>query len=221
MITSRIISFDNKSFDFKLLIEDLLNEKCLKNLHKSLSLDNDIKPISKDTHSNPHKIFYRKLDNGWDDFTKLYNNFIKEFVLDILGKDKILFQTLPNLRISFPNNVAVSTWHKDTDENNLHPNGEINFYLPITKSYKTNTIWIESEANKKDFKPINLEYGQIFMFSGGDLTHGNKINLTGDTRVSFDFRVLPIENYNPNHPFKTRTKNLAFKSGEYYSEIST
>ena len=187
---------------------------------KAFDIDNDIKPITKDTHSYYHKTFYKKLDSGWDDFTVLYNKFIKEHVLKILGKEKILFQTLPNLRISLPNNVAVSTWHKDSDKDNLHPSGEINFFLPLTKAFDTNTLWIESNTNKNDFNPINIDYGQLFIFSGGKLTHGNKINQTGKTRVSFDFRVLPFENYNPDYPFKTRTKNLAFKPGEYYSEAS-
>ena len=221
MIESKILNFDTTKFHFKKYIQDLFNLINLETLHESFKFDtNNIKPISKDTHSNPHKIFYKKLDSGWEEFTNLYNQFIKDFVLKTLVKDKIFFQTLPNLRISSPDNVAVSTWHRDSDNENLHPKGEINFFLPLTRSFDTNTIWIESESNKNDFKPINVNYGQVFMFSGGELTHGNQVNKTRYTRISFDFRVLPLENYNPLHPFKTRTKNLAFKPGEYYSEIS-
>lgn len=221
MIKSEILNFDTKKYNFRQYVQNLFNLSDLEKLHKSFDFDTEnIKPISKDTHSSPHKIFYKKLDDGWKDFVSLYNQFIKDFVLKTLSKDEILFQTFPNLRISFPENVAVSTWHKDTDNENLHPKGEINFFLPLTRSFDTNTIWIESETNKKDFKPINVDNGQVFMFSGGELTHGNQINKTKVTRVSFDFRVLPLENYNPLHPFKTRTKNLAFKPGGYYSKIS-
>ena len=220
MNRSKILNFDITNYKFKELIQDLLKLEHLEKLPNAFDLDDKIKPISKDTHSHPHKLFYSKLDNGWSDFTDLYNKFIKEFVLKTLKKEKILYQTLPNLRISLPNSVAVSTWHRDSDKDNLHPSGEINFFLPITKAFDTNTIWIESEKDKKDFQPINMNYGEIFMFKGGDLMHGNKVNNTSKTRISFDFRVLPMENYDPNHPYKTRTKNLAFKPGEYYSEAS-
>ena len=46
------------------------------------------------------------------------------------------------------------------------------------------------------------------MFNGGECIHGNKTNNTGKTRVSFDFRILPLENYNPDYKARTRTKIL-------------
>ena len=151
----------------------------------------------------------------------MYKNFINDFVLDTLSKERVYYQAYPNFRISYPGNVAVSTWHKDSDSENLHPIGEINFFLPVTKSFDTNTLWIESEPGKEDFKPINLEFGEIFMFNGGEMSiHGNKTNNTGKTRVSFDFRILPLENYNPDYKARTRTKNLEFKPGQYYSDTS-
>ena len=42
------------------------------------------------------------------------------------------------------------------------------------------------------------EYGQYCMFNGNKCTHGNKPNKTSLTRVSFDFRVIPISKYNPD-----------------------
>lgn len=218
MTYHKIYSFEKKIFNFKSHIEKLFNLDALEKMHENYEFDDKIKKICKDSHSSPHKIFYEKLNKGWPELSNLYKKYVKEFVLKILNKERIFYQTFPNFRISFPENVAVSTWHKDTDNQNLHPNGEINFFLPITKALDTNTLWVESKPDKKDFKPINLDYGEVFMFSGGDLMHGNKINKTGFTRVSFDFRVLPIEKFNPNHPYKTRTKNLAFKPGEYYSD---
>ena len=73
----------------------------------------------------------------------------------------------------FPNNKAVGEFHRDRDYN--HPLDEINIWVPITSSKKTNTIWIESKFDKNDYKPMNLDYGQFLIFDSG-LKHGNRIN---------------------------------------------
>ena len=217
---NKILAFDKKKFDFDLILKDLFEVKELEKLHLKHASDNGIKPISKDTHTFAHKAFYNKINNGWPYFENLYKKFVNEFVLNALGKERVYYQTFPNFRISFPGNVAVSTWHKDSDSENLHPRGEINFFLPVTKSFDTNTIWIESKPDKNDFKPINMKFGEIFIFNGGECTHGNKTNNTGSTRISFDFRIMPLENYNPEYKGRTRTKNLEFKPGQYYSDTS-
>ena len=216
----KIFTFNKKKFKFDVLLKDLFELKELEKLHKSYNTEDSTKPVTKDTHTDPHKIYYKKINDGWLAFESLYKNFINDFVLNALGKERIYYQTLPNFRISSPGNVAVSTWHKDSDSENLHPKGEINFFLPITKSFDTNTIWLESKPDKKDFSPINLEFGEVFMFNGCECTHGNKINQTGKTRISLDFRIMPLENYNPDYKEKTRTQNLEFKPGQYYSSTS-
>ena len=35
----------------------------------------------------------------------------------------------------------------------------------------TNSIWVESEEDKKDFKPYHLKYGNLFRFNGNTCTH--------------------------------------------------
>lgn len=216
----KILKFDKEKFDFDQILKNLFQIDELEQLHASYSGEGVIKPISRDTHTHPHKIFYKRINEGWPYFENLYKSFVNDFVLNIIGKKRVYYQTFPNFRISFPDNVAVSTWHKDTDKENLHPKGEINFFLPVTKSFDTNSIWIESKPDKKDFIPINMEFGEVFMFDGGECTHGNKTNQTGRTRISFDFRIMPLENYNPDHKERTRTKNLEFKPGQYYSDTS-
>ena len=34
--------------------------------------------------------------------------------------------------------------------------------------------------------------GQMLVFDGANLEHGNRINRSDETRVSFDFRVIPL-----------------------------
>jgi ectoine hydroxylase-related dioxygenase (phytanoyl-CoA dioxygenase family) len=48
-----------------------------------------------------------------------------------------------------------------------------------------------------DFMPVPLGYGEVFVFDGAGLTHGNRRNETGKTRVSFDFRVVSPSLYTP------------------------
>ena len=48
--------------------------------------------------------------------------------------------------------------------------------------------------------------------------HGNKDNTTGETRVSFDFRVIPISRYiDSNH--NTINTKIPFSIGGYYKII--
>ena len=88
----------------------------------------------------------------------------------------------------------------------------------MTVSSETSTIWVESEPNKRDFRPINLKYGEIFVFSGGVLNHGNLINQTEQTRVSFDYRVIKSKNYKEND-FKSVNSRRKFIIGEYYDKL--
>ena len=78
-------------------------------------------------------------------------------------------------------------------------------WVPITKSFNTNTIWIESEFDKNDYSPINADYGQFIMFDR--LKHGNKLNIEDKTRISFDFRIKPKSLYNDG----TQVKKLLLK----------
>ena len=44
----------------------------------------------------------------------------------------------------------------------------------MTRSENTNTVWVESEPNKKDFKPMEAEYGEYVVWDGANCKHGNK-----------------------------------------------
>ena len=73
-----------------------------------------------------------------------------------------------------------------------HNPKEINFFVPQTPAFETNTLWIESEEGKEDFEPVTLKPGEFLRFDGANLMHGAKENHTGKTRVSFDFRIMPV-----------------------------
>ena len=95
---------------------------------------------------------------------------------------------------------------------------ELNYFVPLTKAYGSNTLWAETEEDKGDFIPFESDYGECTEWHGSLLTHGNKINETNVTRVSFDFRVIPKSRYVPSEHASINMK-LPFKIGGFYGGI--
>ena len=80
-------------------------------------------------------------------------------------------------------------------------------------------MWIESLPKKGDYHPVKMQFGDLLKFSGGTHRHGNKLNDTNNSRVSFDFRVLPLAKYNPDYIKTSATRTTKFIIGEYYKEL--
>ncbi len=133
-----------------------------------------------------------------------YQKFVQEVILPELqaefGTGEFLVQREPSVRIQLPNNTALGRraeessdeqigLHCDADYN--HPPEEINFILSITGQEGTNSLYVETEPGKGDFRAIAIRAGEVFRFYGNKCRHHNKINRTGDTRISLDFRVIP------------------------------
>ncbi len=55
------------------------------------------------------------------------------------------------------------------------------------------------------------------MVDGANLTHGNKLNQSDVTRVSIDFRVLPLRFYNEHEAQQTITTKTKLALGHYFS----
>jgi len=58
----------------------------------------------------------------------------------------------------------------------------------------------------------------VSVWSATNLTHGNKVNRTTKTRVSIDFRVIPMSRYFGSEHL-TINANIPFKVGGYYEVI--
>jgi hypothetical protein len=179
----------------------------------------DVLKREEDQSTKYHKLYYEWTKT--EEFIGLYTIFIKHIVkyymYDSL-EEPIVYQAIPNFRIAFPNNVAVGEWHKDK----WYRNGEwaskvkeMNFFLPITDAFDTNTIWVETDVDRGDYQPMNCKYGEVIEWDGCNLMHGNKINETGKTRISLDFRVIKYKNYIPSDHCSINTKT-PFAIGGYY-----
>jgi len=204
-----------------------LNIKDIDNLH-NLTPKNWM-PTEKVNYINDQDIkFYEylyKIDEGYSlsenkdknnrgEFLKLFDKFVTYLANDLF-KENIIYQSKPTLRVHIPDNMAVGEFHRDRNYN--HPAEEINFWVPITQAINTNTIWIESDYDKKDFKPMNLDYGQFLIFDSG-LLHGNKLNIEKKTRVSFDFRIIPSSKWKKDKykDHSSISKKKKFVIGDYY-----
>tara|TARA_R110001583_G_scaffold41369_6_gene131700 strand:- start:691 stop:1389 length:699 start_codon:yes stop_codon:yes gene_type:complete len=224
-----IRDYDSAKYKFAEMLKGLFGVEDLNQVHildpalceesAAVSFNNEVKTFF-------HEKFYEKLRSPWNDFINTYDKFIENEVAPIFDKKAFVYQKTPSFRVHVPNNKAVSLWHTDSDEKHLHPLGEINFIIPMTKAFGTNATWTETEPGKEDFQPMEMEYGQFVQFSGNTCHHGNKVNKTGVSRVSFDFRIMPMELYKPDEwdtPDRAAARHAAgttktkFVIGDYYS----
>tara|TARA_R110000824_G_scaffold93267_2_gene225702 strand:- start:854 stop:1504 length:651 start_codon:yes stop_codon:yes gene_type:complete len=210
--------YDTDEFDFRSVVEVYLENIDIENLHQTDKFHKKLTSASGgygDQKQNLHKKFYSKMDE-YPLFKNLYDRFIKEF-LTAQVECEFHYQRFPTFRIHQPDNVGVFEFHKDKDYN--HSEHEINIFMPITKAYGSNTVWVESKEDKGDFSPMEAEYGEVFIWDGANLKHGNKTNETNQTRVSFDYRVLPIEKYNESEVKSSVTNAKAMSLDNYFQKL--
>jgi hypothetical protein len=188
----------------------------------------DLSKIHEEGHFEGYSLFTREEDQGTK-YHKLYYSAFKDQILDLYDKfildvirplysEEIVYQKVPTFRLHFPGNISVGEYHKDKWYRNAEWHQdveELNYFLPFTDAYDTNTIWAESEEDKKDFKAMETRYGECVQWDGANLLHGNKENETGSTRISVDFRVIAYSKYTPSNHETINTK-IPFAIGGYY-----
>lgn len=209
------INYSTEEYPFAGIISNILDTTNLSQIHKENHFEGyTLFKREEDQGTKYHKLYY---DNCKEKILDLYDKFILNIIRPLYNEE-IVYQKIPTFRLHFPGNIAVGEYHKDKwyrDEEWHTEVKELNYYLPFTKAYDTNTIWVESKENKKDFKPMNIEYGECVQWDGVNLTHGNKENTTSTTRVSIDFRVIPYSKYKPSNQGAINTK-IKFALGGYY-----
>jgi hypothetical protein len=215
------INYDSNVYQFKEIISRIFECTDLSKIHKKFEIDEISKKSIIDTHkfqqSEYHQIYYK----NFSQIKPLYEKFILEVIKKEYDGQNLIYQSIPTFRLHFPNGLSVGMFHKDKDlrDEEWHKSiKEDNYYLPFTNSYDTNTIWYETEEDKGDFVPMECNYGQVVKWDGTNLTHGNKINTTEDTRISIDFRVATEENFK-NSIKKSKNEKTFFVLGGYYSKL--
>jgi len=201
------IDYDKDKFNFRKIIEDMLQTAYLEKIHLEENYDIFIKGTDQSTKW--HSLYYQNLDK----IIPTYEKFIYEVIKPQFGEN-IVYQKTPTFRTQLINNLGVFEFHKDKQYQ--HNQEEVNFFLPFTDAYDTNTIWVESEEDKGDYSPINANYGKVVMWNGCHLSHGNKLNTTSNTRVSCDFRVIPLSKYDEDPNASAIYSKMKFIIGDYY-----
>jgi len=146
-----------------------------------------------------------------------------------LGECSFAVQCRPSMRFNLPGSSALGARPEDNDEmiglhtdaEYGHQRGEMNFALALTPIFGTNGLFIESEPGLGDFREVNMGVGDIFAFGGVSRRHHNKRNTTEVSRVSLDFRVIPMSRYDSSldHERKS-TRAHRFTLGEYFELIT-
>lgn len=209
-------SYDTDKYPLHKIVMEVFGISELNKIHLILNDNLDIPDDpSKDQSTVFHKKFYKIYEDEKCNFLNIYRDFIKNIITEHFNGKKMYYQTKPTFRVQIPNNIAVAKWHKDKAYN--HSNNEINIFLPLTEAFDTNTIWTESEEDKGDFAPMNAKFGEYYLWDGANLSHGNKKNETGVSRVSIDFRIISSENF--NYSGTSVTSKIPMSLGSYWSEI--
>ena len=188
--TMTIHTYSVKEYDFPKIIADYLGATDLSALTSDVEAGSQHSLYKNMEQATLYKRLYEKLDSReGKDFYQCYERFIREVIRSQFN-EPIYYQKKPTHRILFLNNPGESRFHRDRDYG--HSTAEINYLVPQTRAFDTNTFWLESEEGKEDFRPVEMQIGDFVRFNGASLKHGAKVNTTGKSRVSFDFRVIPF-----------------------------
>jgi hypothetical protein len=183
-----IFDYDPVRWDFRALVSDFFGTDNLEQLH--------LLPQFNPRNTTNQLPNYEVTQNSWtiskalkaavaplaeNLFRSLLYDHVATFLFPIFG-----YQSLAGMRVNLHGSKAVLRFHADTEYGQT-PEG-INLWLPVTKVWGSNRMYLESDVGRGDFTPLQLEYGQACIFYGSELIHGTVDNDSGSTRVSYDIR---------------------------------
>ncbi|MES9939081.1 MAG: hypothetical protein ABW104_04815 [Candidatus Thiodiazotropha sp. 6PLUC2] len=178
-----IIEYDQKIYDFSDMACQILG---VDELHK-IHLRDDIHRLNRGPVAEQIEVCRSALAEGFREFAELYDAFVTEVIGPLYG-GIISYQRPPSFRFHYSGRGS-SAFHRDRDYGVKC--GRLNLWVPLTRVWGDNSLWIESEEGAEDYTPTELDYGQALIFDGANLKHGSKVNTTSSTRVSFDLRFAP------------------------------
>jgi len=206
------IQYDTTKFPFQQIVQNMLEVSDLYSLHKIK--DYEFFSREKDQSTDWHRSYYSKFES---EFYPMYLDLVKTLAAKF-GYSELVYQKIPTFRTQLVNNLGVGEWHRDRTYN--HGTTEVNFWMPFTDTNETNTIWMESREGLEDFMPYTVKYGEILVFDGANLLHGNKTNTSDVTRVSVDFRLVDPAKFIPNEAGSINM-NAAFDLGGYFEKVNS
>lgn len=152
---------------------------------------------STDQSTTFHKALYSGFDTSSFSSSDFYQSYLSciqsiysNFVSHLVPSHLCAVQRFPTFRFHFPGNISVFEFHRDSDYS--HPLSEINCFVALTDCVDSSALQIERHLGCDDFYPLNLRSGQVAILNTSIFRHGDVVNTTDSTRVSFDFRFVPI-----------------------------
>ena len=175
----------------------------LPSLHKLYS--NDLGRL-KDRHEKRRLLQSIADPSKRNPFQSVFIDFILRFIAphvrSITQSSRIYFQCFPCIRVVRPGEFSIGP-HCDASYG--FSQGNINFYVPLTKIFGTNSLILESSPGLEDWHTIELDYGEMKRFYGSQCSHFTAENTTAQTRISLDFRVILEDHWQEDHDHFTST----------------
>ncbi len=191
----------------------------LEDLHEIFEEHQELLQKGTDQSTIFHKAIYSSFDDPNYCFTEFCVNY-RKLSLEVLVilkdqtgyKGEWAIQRFPTIRIQFPNNLSVFEFHRDS--NYSHPIGEINCFYAINKCYQSSALQVERNLGFEDYVPLNLNPGQYALLNTSIYKHGDILNETNKTRISMDFRFIPISKLTEGRI--SLTKGIGFNTNSYF-----
>jgi hypothetical protein len=210
----KLFKYNTTLYQFQPIISKILNVENLAKIHE-LELY-ELFTRGTDQSTKWHRLYY----DNCNEFLDMYKKFVTDIIKPLYNRT-IVYQKIPTFRVHLPNNIAVGEFHKDKDYRDKQwakDVCELNYYLPLTNTNEFNTFWVESVEDKGDYSPAIVNYGEILEWDGANLKHGNYENKSTETRISVDFRIMPINRYKESDKGSINMKSQ-FKIGGYYDVL--
>jgi hypothetical protein len=224
--------FDTDTYPLHKILCETLDIESLEDIH-SLTVDKKqlLRPLLEDER---RKTFHRCYDNFVTSFcipllhslamTEGLKGFHTSFgssqhrssQKSLSNKIGYRYQAFPCIRVIRPGDFSIGP-HCDMSYG--HSVGNINFHIPLTPTYGTNALYIESYPGREDWHPLKTKSAGLgFCFDGARCLHFTTENTTETTRVSLDFRIA-IYRYQENITGKKISSMKSFSSrlDEYIS----
>jgi hypothetical protein len=206
------ITYSPELYPFADIVKECLGIPSLGSLHNDKRAEWDLIERETDQKTPFHKLYY-------DSFTvkvkPVWDKFVREIIAPKI-EDNILYQTIPTFRVQIPGNLAVGEFHYDSEYG--HQDGAMNLFIPFVDVNEFNTIHAESSHGKGDFKPMLCRYGEVIVWDGVNLRHGNVINTSNETRVSMDARIISVSNFLEPTNYSINMK-IPLGEGGYYTRL--
>ena len=213
MLTTITLDLDTTKYPFRELVEDALGVAELERLH-ALGPDYDHFTRETDQQTIWHQRFYESIE--LPEWQKVYEGFVQDVAHTL--DHPVVYQRVPTFRVALPGNVSVGEPHRDRDYD--HSPNEIVTWVPMTDAKDTSAVWVETTEGSEDYRPVNCTYGQYVLADYSNLKHYNKDNETGKTRVSFDFRIIPMSLYQAQRGKASINTNLPFRLPDFEGEFT-